>query len=153
MRIHLIWTGKTRDRRCSALVADYLERVGHFATCEVSELKDQSLADEQRLVAAEGKKIIAAAQDDDFVLLLDENGIELNSRQLATLIDEKRTAGIKRLGIVIGGHAGISDEVRKRAQMVLSLSRLTMTHELARVVLLEQVYRAFTLIAGLPYHR
>ncbi len=153
MRLHFVWIGKTRDRRCAELVTDYLERIKHFAPSEVTELRDQKSADEKRLVVAEGSKIIGALERDDFVLLLDESGTEMTSRELASLIERCRIDGVKRFGVVVGGFAGVSHEVRERAQARLSLSRLTLTHELARVVLLEQIYRAFTLVAGLPYHR
>ena len=73
--------------------------------------------------------------------------------ELAHFIAARQQAGIKRLALVIGGFAGVTDEVKQRARMRLALSRLTLTHELARVVLTEQVYRAYTLLAGLPYHK
>ena len=156
MRLHLVWIGKTRDRHCAALIEEYLDRIKHFATCEVSELKDRSGADEKRpdrLVVTEGRKLITAIERDDFVALLDEEGNEYSSLQFAEFIDKRRLAGTKRLAFVIGGFAGVSDEVKKRADLRLSLSRMTLTHELARVILTEQIYRAFTLLAGLPYHR
>lgn len=153
MRLHFVWIGKTKDRRYAALIEDYLTRINYFTPFEVSEIRDQKAADEKRVIEAEGARITAAVERDDFVLLLDEGGTEMNSKDLALLIDKCQIGGVKRLGVVIGGFAGLSDEVRGKANARLSLSRLTMTHELARVVLLEQIYRAFTLIAGLPYHR
>ena len=153
MRLHFVWIGKTKDRRCAALIDDYLARVGHFAPCDVTEIRDQKTGDEKRVIESEGTKITAALERDDFVMLLDESGTEMSSKELAATIDQCRSGGIKRLGIVVGGFAGLSDVVRARANVRVSLSRMTMTHELARVVFLEQVYRAFTLIAGLPYHR
>jgi 23S rRNA (pseudouridine1915-N3)-methyltransferase len=153
VKLHFVWIGKTRDRHCAALVGDYLERIKRFAPCEVSELKEQRGGDEKRLMAAESAKLIAAVERDDLVVLLDENGREFSSPQLADFIGERQQAGTKRLAFVIGGFAGVSDEVKKRADVQLALSRLTLTHELARVVLAEQIYRAFSLLAGLPYHR
>jgi 23S rRNA (pseudouridine1915-N3)-methyltransferase len=153
MRLHFVWIGKTRDRRCAALVEDYLTRIKHFAQYEVTEIRDQKSGDEKQLIEAEGARIAAALERDDFVLLLDEGGAEMSSKELALMIDQCQIRSVRRLGIVVGGFAGLSDEVRGKADARLSLSRLTMTHELARVVLLEQIYRAFTLIAGLPYHR
>src|SRR5574341_1092053 len=149
MRLRFVWIGKTRDRHCAALIDDYLERIKRFAPYEVSELKEQSGGDEKRVIAAESAKLIAAIERDDLVVLLDENGREFSSPQLADFIGEQQQAGTKRLAFVIGGFAGVSDEVKKRASVQLSLSRLTLTHELARVVLTEQIYRAFTLLAGL----
>jgi 23S rRNA (pseudouridine1915-N3)-methyltransferase len=153
MKLHFVWIGKTRDRNCAALVADYLDRTRRFVHYEVSELKDQSGADEKRMIAAEGRKLISAIERDDFVALLDEKGGEFDSPQFAEFIAERQRAGTKRLAFVIGGFAGVSDEVRQRADLRLSLSRMTLTHELARVFLTEQVYRAFTLLAGSPYHK
>jgi 23S rRNA (pseudouridine1915-N3)-methyltransferase len=153
MKLHFVWIGKTRDRNCAALVADYLERTRRFVHHEVSELKEQSGGDEKRMIAAEGRKLISAIVRDDFVALLDEKGGEFDSPQFAEFIAERQRAGTKRLAFVIGGFAGVSDEVRQRADLRLSLSRMTLTHELARVFLTEQVYRAFTLLAGSPYHK
>jgi 23S rRNA (pseudouridine1915-N3)-methyltransferase len=153
MRLHFVWTGKTKDRRCAALLGDYLERVAQFATADVSELKDAGAADEQRAALLEGLKILSAVERDDFVVLLDERGEELSSTELADFIAVRQRAGTKRLAFVVGGFAGVSEEVRRRAQLKLALSRLTLTHEMARVLLAEQVYRAYTLLAGLPYHK
>jgi 23S rRNA (pseudouridine1915-N3)-methyltransferase len=153
VKLHFVWIGKTRDRACAALVADYLERIKRFVHYEVSELKEQSSADEKRMIAAEGRKLISAIERDDFVTLLDEKGGELDSPQFAEFIVKRQQSGTKRLAFVIGGFAGVSDEVKQRANFRLSLSRMTLTHELARVFLTEQVYRAFTLQAGSPYHK
>ena len=157
MKLHFVWIGKTRDRNCVALIDDYLERIKRFAPYEVSELKERSSRDEKqlpkRIVAAESQKLISAIQRDDFVALLDEEGREFTSPQFADFIDKRRQVGTKRLAFVIGGFAGVSDEVKQRADLRLSLSRMTLTHELARVILTEQIYRAFTLLAGLPYHK
>jgi 23S rRNA (pseudouridine1915-N3)-methyltransferase len=153
MRLHFVWIGKTKDRHCAALVADYLERIKRFAPYEVSELKEPSAADERRVIAAESAKLLAAVERDDYVVLLDEGGKELSSPELAEFIAARQQAGSKHLALIIGGFAGVSHEVKQRAQMRLSLSRLTLTHELARVLLAEQIYRAYTLLAGLPYHR
>lgn len=153
MRLHFVWTGKTKDRRCAALLGDYLERVARFAAADVSELKDAGAADEQRAARLEGLKILSAVERDDFVVLLDERGEQFSSTELADFIAARQRAGTKRLAFVVGGFAGVSEEVRRRAQLKLALSRLTLTHEMARVLLAEQVYRAYTLLAGLPYHK
>ncbi|MFN8001311.1 MAG: 23S rRNA (pseudouridine(1915)-N(3))-methyltransferase RlmH, partial [Acidobacteriota bacterium] len=105
------------------------------------------------VIAAEGEKLLAAVERDDFVILLDERGRALTSTELADLLGKQQLSGVKRLALVIGGFAGVSNEVKQRAHFQLSLSRMTLTHELARVVLTEQIYRAFTLLAGLPYHK
>ncbi|HZS08353.1 MAG TPA: 23S rRNA (pseudouridine(1915)-N(3))-methyltransferase RlmH [Blastocatellia bacterium] len=154
MRLHFVWIGKTRERHCAALVNDYLGRLEHFAGCEVSEIREQSGAgDERRMMAAEGAKLLSSVERDDYVILLDEAGKQLSSAELAEFIGARQQDGVRRMALIIGGFAGVSDEVRRRASFRLSLSRMTLTHELARVILTEQIYRAFTLLAGLPYHR
>lgn len=153
MKLHFVWIGKTKDRHCAALIADYLDRIKRFASCEVSELKEQGSKDDKRVIAAESVKLLDAVEKDDFVVLLDERGREMTSPELAEFVAARQQAATKRLAFVIGGFAGVSDEVRRRANMQLSLSRMTFPHELARVVLTEQIYRAFTLLGGLPYHK
>lgn len=154
MKLHLVWIGKTKDRHCAALINEYLQRLTRYVTYEISELKDSAgAAEEARVRQLESIKLLAAVERDDFVVLLDEGGKEMTSVEFAALIQEKQQRGCKRLAFVIGGFAGVSQEVRKRAQLKQSLSRMTLTHELARVILTEQLYRAYTLIAGVPYHK
>jgi 23S rRNA (pseudouridine1915-N3)-methyltransferase len=153
VKLHFVWIGKTRDRRCAALIDDYLGRIARFAPHEVSELKQRRGGDEKRVIAAESEKLIAAVERDDFVVLLDETGREFSSPEFAEFIGHQRQAGVKRLAFVIGGFAGVNERVRQRADFRLALSRMTLTHELARTLLTEQIYRAFTLLAGLPYHK
>ena len=154
MKLHLVWIGKTKDRHCAALIDEYLKRLTRYATCEIGELKDSSgSSDEARVKELESARLLAAVERDDFVILLDEAGQELTSVELAAFIQEQQQLGRKRLAFVLGGFAGVSESVKKRAQLKLALSRLTLTHELARVLLTEQLYRAYTLIAGVPYHK
>ena len=162
MKLHFIWIGKTKDRPCAALIADYVGRIARFASYEVSELKESSVSHSgglsgkgaaRRVIAQEGEKILAAIARDDYVVLLDERGRQFSSPALAEFIGARQQAGNKRLAFIIGGFAGVSDAVRQRANLVWSLSQLTLPHEIARVVLTEQIYRAYTLLAGLPYHK
>ncbi|MGE0883470.1 MAG: 23S rRNA (pseudouridine(1915)-N(3))-methyltransferase RlmH [Blastocatellales bacterium] len=153
MKLHFVWIGKTKDRHCAALIADYLDRIKRFASCEVSELKEQGSGDEKRVIAAESVKLLDALEKDDFIVLLDERGREMTSPELAEFVAARQQAATKRLAFVVGGFAGVSDEVRRRANLQLSLSQMTFPHELARAVLTEQIYRAFTLLGGLPYHK
>jgi 23S rRNA (pseudouridine1915-N3)-methyltransferase len=151
--LHFVWIGKTRDRQCAALVVEYLKRLQRFAPCEVSELKESAAAEENRMIAAEAEKLLDAVERDDFVVLLDERGREFSSVEFAGLIGAHRQNGIKRLAFIIGGFAGVGDKVRQRADLQVALSRMTLTHEMARVLLAEQTYRAFSLLAGMPYHK
>jgi len=154
MKLHFVWIGKTKQRPAALLIADYLERVARFASVETSELKEPpATKDERRLVQLEGEKILAAVERDDYVVLLDERGRHFSSPALAEWIGARQQASVKRLAFIIGGFAGVSESVKERANLIWSLSSLTLPHELARVILAEQVYRGFTLLAGLPYHK
>ncbi len=154
MRLHFVWIGKTKEQHCAALVADYLKRLTRFAPCDVSALKEPSgSGDERRVVRWEGEKILTAVERDDYVVLLDEQGRQFSSPALAEFIGARQQASVKRLAFIIGGFAGVSAEVKQRANLTWSLSLLTLPHDLARVVLTEQLYRAYTLLAGLPYHK
>lgn len=154
MKLHFVWIGKTKDQSCAALIDEYLKRLTRFASYEVSELKDASgSADETRVIQMESAKLLAAVKRDDFVVLLNETGQHMSSVEVAEFIQAKQQQGCKRVAFIIGGFAGVSVEVKKRAQLKLALSRMTLTHEFARVLLTEQLYRAYTLIAGVPYHK
>ncbi len=154
MRLHFVWIGKTKEQHCAALVADYLKRLTRFVPCDVSELKEPSgSGNDQSVVPREGEKILTAVGRDDYVVLLDEQGRQFSSLALAEFIGARQQASVKRLAFIIGGFAGVSAEVKQRANLIWSLSSLTLPHDLARVVLTEQLYRAYTLLAGLPYHK
>jgi 23S rRNA (pseudouridine1915-N3)-methyltransferase len=155
MKLRFVWIGKTRRLPIRELVGEYLERVGRFAPVEVTELRDRNEvgSDPRVILDKEGADILTRTAADPFVVVLDERGRQLDSIKMAELIERHRLSGTKQITFVLGGHGGISEAVRKRADLVLSLSRMTMTHELARVLLIEQVYRAFTIIHDLPYQK
>ena len=155
MKVRFVWIGKTRRAPIRELVEAYIERVRRFAPVEITELRDRNDVggDPRQIIEREGEDILSRIGDDTFVVVLDERGRELDSYKLAEFIEKHRVSGTKQMAFVIGGHNGLSEAVRKRASIVLALSRLTLTHELARVLLTEQVYRAFTIIHDLPYQK
>jgi 23S rRNA (pseudouridine1915-N3)-methyltransferase len=155
MKLRFVWIGKTKRAPIRSLVQEYLERASHFARVETVELKDRDDVggDARRIIEKEGEEILARVSADPFVIALDERGRQLSSQELADFIEKRRLGATRQLTFVMGSHAGLSDAVRKRADLVLSLSRMTLTHEFARVLLTEQVYRAFTIIHDLPYQR
>lgn len=155
MKLRFVWIGKTKRLPIRELVTEYLERVGRFAPVEVTELRDRNDvgSNTRVIIDKEGADILARTTSDPFVVVLDERGRQLDSIKLAEFIERHRLSGTKQMTFVLGGHAGISDVVRKRADFVFSLSRMTLTHELARILLIEQVYRAFTIIHDLPYQK
>jgi 23S rRNA (pseudouridine1915-N3)-methyltransferase len=154
MRLRLIWTGKTRNEHLRALADDYLKRLSRFVRCEVTELRECAAADERACLEEEGKRIMGALASDALAVLLDVGGATLwSSEELAAQVEGWQARSVKEVAFVIGGHLGVSDGVRRRADVRWSLSRLTLTHEMARVVLVEQLYRAFTITRGLPYQK
>ena len=109
MKLHFVWIGKTKERHCAALIADYLDRVARFSPIETSELKEPATtSDEKRLVQLEGAKILAAIERDDYVVLLDERGRHFSSPALAEWMGARQQASVKRLAFIIGGYAGVS---------------------------------------------
>ena len=154
MRLRLIWVGKTRNEHLRALVEDYSKRLSRFARCEVTELREGTAADERACLEEESKRIEGALASDTFVVLLDVGGErQWSSTELAAQIESWQSRSLKEVAFVVGGHFGIAEEVRRRAGVRWSLSRLTLTHEMARVVLVEQLYRAYTITRGLPYQK
>jgi 23S rRNA (pseudouridine1915-N3)-methyltransferase len=153
MRLRFIWIGKTRDARMRSLVDDYLTRLGRFVRCDVTELRDGPVRDNRAGIEDEGKRIIGALRSDALTILLDIGGSELSSPQLAAEIEKWQNNGTKEIEFVVGGADGVSAAMAERAKLKWSLSQFTLTHEMARVVLVEQIYRAFTIIHGLPYQK
>ena len=149
MKFNFIWIGKTRDRNYKALQDEYLRRLSHFVRCEVTEIRDAGNPNKE----TEGKRILDKLNHSSFVCLLDVSGESVTSQQLAKEIERWQNAGHKEIVFIIGGANGTSLEVAERADYRLSLSFLTFTHEMARVVMLEQLYRSYTIIKGFPYQK
>ena len=152
MRLRIIWTGKTRDARMRALVDDYAGRLSHFVRCEVTELRELGRADKSG-IERETKRISDALRPGAVTVLLDSEGAEWTSQQLAAQVQSWEGSGVKEVAFVIGGPNGLAGDFKARADKRWSLSRLTLTHEMARVLLFEQLYRAYTIIHGLPYQK
>ena len=154
MKTILILVGKTTDKHFQASISDYVERIGHYMPFElltIPELKNTKNLTEAQQKTAEGELILRQLQPSDTVVLLDEHGREMRSIELARWLEQKRSAA-RRLVFIIGGPYGFSPAVYARADEQLSLSRLTFSHQMIRLVFTEQVYRACTIIRGEPYH-
>jgi 23S rRNA (pseudouridine1915-N3)-methyltransferase len=152
MRLRFIWPGKTKDEHLRALVAEYLKRLTRFVRCEVVETREGVSADPASL-KKESQRILDAIPAGSVTLLLDVKGLEWSSQELADEVRRWEHDSIKEVAIVIGGPDGIGAEVVARAQKRWRLTRLTLTHEMARVVAVEQLYRAYTINRGLPYQK
>jgi len=152
MRLRIIWTGKTRDARLRALIDDYAERLSHFVRCEVTELRDLGRSDKAG-IDKETKRISDALRPGSVTVLLDPEGAEWTYQQLAAHVQGWEGNGTKEVAFIVGGPNGLATEFKSRVDKRWSLSRLTLTHEMARVLLFEQLYRAYTIVHGLPYQK
>jgi 23S rRNA (pseudouridine1915-N3)-methyltransferase len=150
MRFRFIWIGKTKDKHWKALQEDYLERLSHFVKYDIVELKD---AAKHETKEDEGKRILALLNQSSFTVLLDVEGECLSSHALSKIVDKWQIQGKKEVTFIIGGPVGVSSEVAESASFRLSLSFLTFTHDMARVVLVEQLYRAYSILNGFPYQK
>jgi 23S rRNA (pseudouridine1915-N3)-methyltransferase len=144
MKLRIIWTGKTKESYAAEGVAKYLKLLKPVAQVETVEIKEQKSGNMQERLAKEGDKILR--QTSSYVLL-DERGRGLTSVEFAEELRDKA-----QVDFVLGGPYGVSDEVKGAASDTVSLSRMTLTHEMARVLLLEQLYRAMTILKGGSYH-
>jgi 23S rRNA (pseudouridine1915-N3)-methyltransferase len=155
MKLQFIWIGKTKNASIKDLANDFLGRIKKYSRAEVLELRDREEvgSDKQKLIEKEGEEILQHLETGVFLIALDERGQEFDSYQFAEILEKHRLAGTKQLAFVIGGHLGLAEKVKKRANLTLALSRMTLTHELARIFLLEQVYRAFAILHGSPYQK
>ncbi len=155
MKIVLLAVGKTSTPYIASAVGEYERRINRYLPFEISvipDLKSSRALTEEVQKQREGAAILASLQPGDYMVLLDERGREMTSREFAADIDLRMVRGLKRLIYVVGGPYGFSPEVYARADAKLSLSRMTFTHEMVRLFFTEQIYRAMTILRGEPYH-
>lgn len=143
MRFKIISVGKIKDKNLLELVNDFAKKISYEAKLELLEIKDSDKK-------TEGKKILDKVND-EFLIALSEEGKQWNSRELAKKI--KDISLTKTICFVIGGPFGLSEEVKNKSSLILSLSKMTFTHEMAKLFLLEQVYRAISIIKNKNYHK
>lgn len=158
LNIRIICVGKFKEKYWEAASAEYMKRLGAYCSVSVTEVKEEKLpahasgADEENVIKKEGRSILDRTGPGDFVIALDIGGRELSSEELAAKIADISFTS-STIDFVIGGSLGLSKEVKSRADMRLSFGRMTLPHQLARIVLLEQIYRAFKINAGETYHK
>lgn len=148
----LLTIGKTKNKAYQELEEDYFERLKHYTPCEHVILKDSRQTEIKNKIQEESQALLKKIKAGDYVILLDEKGNHFTSKQLADEIQKINNRGVRRCILIIGGAYGVSEELKKRSQAVWSLSTLTLPHELSRVTLLEQLYRAHTILKGEKYH-
>jgi 23S rRNA (pseudouridine1915-N3)-methyltransferase len=155
MKIKLLVIGKTDDENLSALIDMYIKRLKHYISIEIQVIPDiraaKNLTTEQQK-EREGELVLNALENSDMLILMDENGQQLGSAEFAQYLQKKMNSGIKLMVLVVGGPFGFSKAVYERAQGKISLSKMTFSHQMVRLFLAEQLYRAFTILNNEPYH-
>ena len=152
-KIELLCIGTQKYIALTKLEKEYEKKIGFFSPFKISTIKPAGSGDEKRSMAMDGKKILERAGVDDRILALDRRGKEFSSEQFAKLISDNLNYSRRNLLFVIGDAPGLSEEVIKNAETVISFSKMTFAHDIFRVLFLEQLYRAFTIIKKTGYHR
>jgi 23S rRNA (pseudouridine1915-N3)-methyltransferase len=159
MQVQIIAVGKIRERYLSDGIAEYVKRLRPYVKLRVTEVDDDrrpaslSLAHQGQFLAREGEKILAAIPEGSVTVALAVDGKPFSSEELAAFLKKREVSGASQVTFIIGGDLGLAPSVMERCDLVLSLSSMTFTHQMVRLVLLEQVYRAFRIMRGEPYHR
>jgi len=154
MRLTLVLTGKTDTSYITEGMDVYLKRIAHyidFKLIVISEPKRRNLTIVEQK-NAEGVQILKHAAADNYIVLLDENGVEMKSTEFAGFLNKRMVSGCRNLCFVVGGPYGFSDSVYAAAKEKISLSRMTFSHQLVRLIFAEQLYRAFSILSNEPYH-
>lgn len=155
MKITLLTVGKTEDAYTREGIEKYLKRLKHYTRLEIidlPELKNTKALTQEQQKAREAEMILKKISATDHVVLLDEAGHEFTSQQFADYLNKKNIAAVQSMVFVVGGPYGFDAGVYQRANEKLSLSRMTFSHQMVRLFFIEQLYRAFTIIKGEPYH-
>ncbi len=159
MRINIVCVGKIKEKYLKLGIDEFKKRLSKYCKLEIIELEDEkapeNLSDKEMLMIKEkeGKKILSKIKDNSYVIALAIDGKNLSSEELAETINKLGVRGISNITFVIGGSLGLSDEVLSRADYKLSFSKMTFPHQLMRLILLEQVYRAYRINNGEPYQK
>ena len=155
MTIKLLAIGKTDNKELQILIDDYQKRLGFYIKFEfeiIQDIKNSKNLTEDQQKQKEGELILSKLNATDVLILLDENGKQMDSVSFSNYLQKHMNSGIKQLVFVIGGPYGFSPEVFEKAQGKLSLSKMTFSHQMVRLFVIEQLYRAFTILRNEPYH-
>lgn len=155
MKITLLTIGKTEDKYLNEGIDIYLKRLKHyisFKILEIPELKNTKSLSQEQQKTRETELIFRNIQSTDHIILLDENGKEFSSRGFSVFLNKKMVGGLQHLVFVVGGPYGFSDELYTRSNDRLSLSKMTFSHQMIRLLFTEQLYRALSILKGEPYH-
>lgn len=152
MRLRVLWVGKTQDVWLKSGIDEYAGRIGRYLPLEIAEVREEKGAPPDLMRSRESERLLKSLPKNSRLVLLDEKGDQLSSPEFASFIGRERDNGASELVFVIGGAYGVSDGVRARAGRTVALSRMTFTHQMARLFLLEQLYRGLTILNNESYH-
>ena len=155
MTIKLITIGKTDNKQLTSLIDDYIKRLGYyikFSLDIIPDIKNSKNLSEVQQKQKEGELILKKISTTDTLILLDENGKQFDSVDFSSYLQKHMNSGIKQLVFVIGGPYGFSEDVYKKSNGKLSLSKMTFSHQMIRLFFIEQLYRGFTILRNEPYH-
>lgn len=159
MKIKLVTVGKLKEKYLKDGIAEYMKRLNRFCKVEMIELADEKTPDKasdlenQQILEKEGNKILAKINEREFVIALAIEGNQFPSEKFSQLMMDTTVHGFSDITFVIGGSLGLSPAVKKRANLLMSFGKLTLPHQLMRLVLIEQIYRVFMIQQGSPYHK
>ncbi|ORO47708.1 23S rRNA (pseudouridine(1915)-N(3))-methyltransferase RlmH [Streptococcus oralis] len=159
MKIKVVTVGKLKEKYLKDGIAEYTKRISRFAKLEVIELADEKTPDKaselenQKILETEGARILSKVGERDFVVVLAIEGKTFSSEDFSKQLEQASIKGYSTLSFIIGGSLGLAPIVKNRANLSVSFGRLTLPHQLMRLVLVEQIYRAFTIQQGSPYHK
>lgn len=159
MKIKIVTVGKLKEKYLKDGIAEYTKRISRFAKLEMIELADEKTPDKasesenQKILETEGARILSKVGERDFVVVLAIEGKTFSSEEFSKQLEQASIKGYSTLTFIIGGSLGLAPIVKNRANLFVSFGRLTLPHQLMRLVLVEQVYRAFTIQQGSPYHK
>ncbi|MBP5655742.1 MAG: 23S rRNA (pseudouridine(1915)-N(3))-methyltransferase RlmH [Clostridiales bacterium] len=154
MKIRIIAPGKIKEKWLKDGIAEYIKRLSGYAEVEITEVPDSpDSIPEAEGIRREGEQILSKISDKDIVWVMDLHGKEVTSEELSEYLINDIERGGAKITIVIGGSCGISDEVRKRSQRKIKFGDITLTHQMTRLILMEQLYRAFKIARGEKYHK
>lgn len=159
MKVKVIALGKLKEKYLKDGIAEYTKRLSRFTKLEMIELADEKTPDtaseleQQAILKKEGERVLSKIAEREFVLVLAIEGKQFPSEQFSQVLEDATIRGFSDLTFVIGGSLGLSPEVKKRADILVSFGKLTLPHQLMRLVLMEQIYRAFMIQQGSPYHK
>jgi len=159
LNINIICVGKIKEKFFSAAIDEYAKRLNRYANIKIIELKDESTTNVTsdteitKVLEREGERILEKIPNGSYIIPLCIEGSQKSSEELAENINRISIEGTSNISFIIGGSLGLSDSVKSRANLKLSFSKMTFPHQLMRVILLEQIYRAFTILGGTPYHK